>query len=77
MNLGLFIGLVTLIVAALAALLGISVKNAKGFDLPQITTGDVALIIAVVALVAALAPRIGHALLNRREDSENSGRSKE
>ena len=75
-NLGLLIALVTLVVAALAALLGVSVKNAKGFDLPAITTGDVAVIIAAVALTAALAPWIGRVLLKPRANKGRSERSK-
>ena len=69
-SLGLLIALVTLVVAALAALLGVSVKNAKGFDLPAITTGDVAIVIAAVALAAALAPLIGRVLLKPRANKD-------
>ncbi len=74
--LGLLIALVTLVVTALAALLVVSIKNDKGFDLPAITTGDVGVIIALVALVAALAPVIGRVLLKTRANKDRSGRSK-
>ena len=75
-TLGLLIGLVTLVVAALATLLGVSVKNAKGFDLPAITTADVAVILAAVALATALAPWIGRLLLKPRVNKDGSESSK-
>ena len=75
-TLGLLIALVTLIVAAGAAFLAVSVKNSEGFDLPAINTGDVALIIAVVALVASLTALWVHWKLKLRTNSEESERSK-
>ena len=75
-TLGLLIALMTLIVAAGAAFLGISVKNAKGFDIPIISTADVAIVIAVPALAAAVFPLIVRWFFKPRTHGNDDTRSK-
>lgn len=76
LTLGLLIGLVTLVVTALAALLVVSINNSKGFDIPVVTTAGVGVIIGTVALVAAVAPLIGRVFLRFRANKDRNGRSK-
>ena len=73
-SLGILIALVTLIVAAGAAFLAVSAKNAGGFDLPGLSTGDVALILASVATVAWVVSLIYLWLSRPRKSREESER---
>ena len=74
--LGILIGLVTLIVAAGAAFLGVLVYNAGDFDLPNLSKGDVAIIVAAVALVASLGTFVGPWLGKPKTGSKGNDRSK-
>ncbi len=75
-TLGLLIALITLMVASGAAFLAVSVRNAKGFDIPAINSGDVAIVVAVPALIAAVLSLICLWRAERRTHCNNSGCSK-
>lgn len=54
-NLGLLIGIITLVVAAGAVIIGVSLQESSNFDITQISTAGVALAVAAVALLASTA----------------------
>ncbi len=54
-NLGVLIGIITLVVAAMVVLVGVSLENSTGFDLKNINKADVALVLAAVAILASSA----------------------